>query len=161
MVTEKELSEMNFKSNNTSEKVSYQVTDEEMKKFEKNKDLPFMVYEKINQYAKENNIKPKYEGLEEICQLSETTLKKSVAGTQKITRTFLYKLAVGLRMKPDEANQFFKLCGGELREDDIEDYICMKALVDGDDIDIFIDDFNKYVAKYDKHKKSKLQKLWK
>ena len=112
-------------------------------------------------YVEKNNIKPKYFGLEEICQLSETTLKKSVAGTIKITRPFLYKLTVGLHLSLEEANNLFVRCGGELREDCVEDYICRNALRDGDDIMKFIDEVNKYTAIYDNyHTVDKLKKLY-
>ena len=165
MVTEKEMAERFFDFSKENSGASYRVTAEEMRRFEKNKELPLMVYKKINNFVKENNIKPKYEGLEEICQISATSLKKSVAGTQKITRHFLYKFTVGLHMNLDEANGFFDLCGGALREEDFEDYICMRALTDGDDIEDFIDEFNSYANKFDplrnpKKETGKLKKLF-
>lgn len=75
------------------------------------------------------------------CQISEDTLKKTIIGTTKVTRTFLYKITVGLKMTVDEANKYFDLCGGPLYEKCMADYICMQALKDKDDIEVFIKDF--------------------
>lgn len=165
MVTEKEMAERVFAAPKENQGTSSYVTAGEMKRFEQNKELYNKVYEVINNYTEENNIKPKYAGLEEICQISETTLKKSVAGTQKITRYFLYKLTVGLHMELDEANELFALCGGKLSDDNFEDYICKKALEDCDDINDFIDQFNEYANKLDnlrnpKKETDKLKKLY-
>ena len=75
------------------------------------------------------------------CQINETTLSKTITGKIKVTRTFLYKFTVGLKMTVDEANKYFDLCGGPLYERCMADYICMQALKDKDDIEIFIKDF--------------------
>ena len=75
------------------------------------------------------------------CQINETTLSKTITGKIKVTRTFLYKFTVGLKMTVDEANKYFDLCGGPLYERCMADYICMKALKDKDDIEVFIKDF--------------------
>lgn len=161
MVTEKEMAERVFVSPKENQKTSSYVTASEMKRFEQNKDLCDDVRKVINDFTEKNHIRPKYEGLEEICQLSETTLKKSIAGSIKITRPFLYKLSVGLHLSLEKANGLFAKCGGILREDNIEDYICIKALIDGDDIMVFIDQFNEYTQKLDKHQTvNKLKKLY-
>ena len=70
-------------------------------------------------------------------------------------------------MTVKEANKFFLLCGGVLTDDNIEDYICKRALEDKDDILVFINDFNEYVNKYnslradikDKNNKDKLKNI--
>ena len=161
MVTIEELKTKKYISKSDENKASFHVTAADLKRFEVNKELNMKVYNKITKYTAEHNIKPKYSGLEEICQLSETSLKKSCAGTQKITRYFLYKFTVGLKMDPEEANGYFSLCGGSLREDDLEDYICLKALKDGDDIIHFINQFNEAVSEYDKFQSTnKLKKLY-
>ena len=80
------------------------------------------------------------------CQISEDTLKKTIIGTTKVTRTFLYKFTVGMKMTVDEANKFFELCGGPLYERCMADYICMKALKDKDDIEVFIKDFERHTG---------------
>ena len=148
MVTEKEMAERNFTVTEIDRKASYRVTAGEMKRFEANNNLALMVYKKIEDYTTEHKIKPRYEGLVEQCQLDASTLNKSCAGKIKITRHFLYKFTVGLKMTVDEANKFFLLCGGILSDDNIEDYICKNALEDKDDILLFIKQFNEYVNKY-------------
>ena len=149
MVTLEELRTKNF-STFKSEDASFRVTAADMKRFQTNQELPLKIYNAIDEYARLHNIKPKYAGIEELCQISETSLKKSCAGTQKITRQFLYKFTVGLKMSVDAANDLFALCGGALRDDDLEDYICLKALIDGDDILFFINQFNEFVKEIDK-----------
>ncbi len=149
MVTEKEMAARNFTASCSERKASYHVTADEMKRFAVNADLNNQVYKVISDYAKTHNIKPKYEGLEDICQLSASALKKSCAGTIRITRLFLYKLTVGLKMDVEEANELFALCGGVLNENFHEDYVCYKALKDKDDIIHFIDQFNEYAREYD------------
>ena len=42
----------------------------------------------------------------------------------------------------------YSVGGGALAEDNIEDYICIKALEDKDDILLFIEQFNEFVNKY-------------
>ena len=49
-------------------------------------------------------------------------------------------------MSLDEANKYFELCGGPLSGTKIEDYICINALMDDDDIQLFIDDFEKHLS---------------
>ena len=160
MVTEKEMAERNFTISGSERKASYHVTADEMRKFSVNAGLNNLVYNKINDYTKKHNIKPKYEGLEDRCQLSASTLKKSCSGTIRITRLFLYKLTVGLKMDVDEANELFVLCGGALNEYFHEDYVCYKALKDKDDIMHFIDQFNHYAREYDPLQEGdKLKKL--
>lgn len=148
MVTKEEMERFNFTDIQTERKASYHVTAEEMKRFKINAQLNNRVYDKITAYTKENNIKPKYEGLEERCQLTASALKKSCAGKIKITRNFLYKLTVGLKMSLDEANELFAICGGPLNEHSPEDYVCINALRDKDDIYHFIDQLNEYSRKY-------------
>ena len=75
------------------------------------------------------------------CQINEDTLKKTILGKIKVTRTFLYKFTVGLKLTVEEANGFFNLCGGPLYERCMADYICIQALKDKDDIEVFIKDF--------------------
>ena len=160
MVTEKEMAERNFTVSSIERKVSHHVTADEMRRFSVNAALNDMVYNVVDNYAKKHNIKPKYEGLEDRCQLSESTIKKSCSGTIRITRLFLYKLTVGLKMDIDEANELFALCGGVLNLDFHEDYVCYKALKDKDDIMHFIDQFNHYAREYDpKQEGDKLKKL--
>ena len=148
MVTKEEMKKMGLVGADEERKASYRVTAAEMRRFEVNNTLALKVYNKIKDYTTKHNIKPRYEGLVEQCQLDASTLSKSCAGKIKITRYFLYKFTVGLKMSVKEANEFFSLCGGALAEDNIEDYICIKALEDKDDILLFIEQFNEFVNKY-------------
>ena len=160
MVTEKEMAERNFTVTSIDRKASYHVTADEMRRFAVNAKLNDLVYNKIDAYVKAHNIKPKYAGLEDRCQLSESAIKKSCSGAIRITRLFLYKLTVGLKMDVNEANELFALCGGVLNEDFHEDYVCYKALKDKDDIMHFIDQFNHYAREYDPLQEGdKLKKL--
>lgn len=160
MVTKEEMKK--FGTTNVSKEpgASFHVTAEEMRRFAVNAELNNRVYNIITEYTKKHNIKPKYEGIEDRCQLSASTLKKSCAGTIRITRLFLYKLTVGLQIDLNEANELFALCGGPLNEHSPEDYICIKALIDKDDINHFIDQFNEFVKEYDHLQEGdKLKKL--
>jgi AICAR transformylase/IMP cyclohydrolase PurH len=85
-----------------------------------------------------------YEELEERCQISMDTMKKTINNRIRVTRNFLYKFTVGLHMTLDEANEYFALSGGTLRESCLADYICIHALLDQDDINEFIKDFEKH-----------------
>ena len=64
-----------------------------------------------------------------------------------MTRTFLYKFTVGLKLTVDEANKFFDLCGGPLYEKCFADYICLRALEDKDDIEVFIKQFELHTGR--------------
>ena len=59
---------------------------------------------------------------------------------------FLYKFSVGLQMTLEEANTYFELCGGALNERCMADYICIRALLDHDSIDHFIEEFEKHTG---------------
>ena len=160
MVTKEEMKKFETSIISKEREVSYHVTVEEMRRFSVNAELNNKIYIKITEYTKKHNIKPKYEGIEDRCQLSASALKKSCAGSIRITRTFLYKLTVGLKMGIEEADELFSLCGGPLSESSLEDYICIKALRDKDDINHFIDQFNEFVKEYDSHQDGdKLKKL--
>lgn len=131
------------------EKTYYSVTPEEMRRFEKNSKLPMMISQRKMKNDNEHKVKPTpgYELIEEMCCISVTSLKKTINGSDRPTRTFLYRFTVGLHMSLEEANAFFDLCGGTLREENPEDYLCIKALLDGDDIHDFCSDYEKYFNK--------------
>ena len=87
-----------------------------------------------------------YEELEEMCQISVTTLKYAISCTKGHTanRRFLYKFCVGLQMSLEEANTLFELEDGKLSEHCLEDLICICALRDSDNIYDFIEEFEKH-----------------
>lgn len=124
-------------------KAAFQMTDADKKRFEKNTKLPLMISERKMQNDIEKGLKAihGYSDIEKSCLISVTSLKKVINGSDKVTRKFLYKFAVGLHMSIDEANEFFKLCGGELHDDSLEDCICKCALRDKDNIHDFVEEF--------------------
>ena len=127
-------------------RTALRVTAAEMGAFSNKNKLPEMVYKALQAYQTAHHIKNKYDELTELTQLSETSLKRSVNGRQKITRSFLYKLTVGLHMSVEEADSFFENCGGKLNpKDSPADCICHHALRDGDSIFDFIEEFNFYM----------------
>ena len=97
-------------------------------------------------YQKEHGLSSTaaYGELEERCLISTTTFKKTINGSLDPTRHFLYKFSVGLQMTLEEANTYFELCGGVLNERCMADYICIHALLDHDDISLFIEQFEKH-----------------
>lgn len=127
------------------EKVAYQMTSSDLQKFEKKDKLPSMIADKKMQNDIEKGLKALhgYSDIEESCLISVTSLKKTINGSQKVTRTFLYKFAVGLHMSIEEANEYFELCGGALHEDSLEDAICRCALRDGDSIYQFVEEYER------------------
>ena len=132
-------------SKEETQKIALQMTGADLKRFEKNTKLPSMISDRKIQNDIEKGIKATmgYDAIEAACCISATSLKKVINGSDKVTRKFLYKFAVGLKMSIEEANQFFALCGGELHDDYLEDCICKCALRDKDDIYSFIDEFER------------------
>lgn len=133
-------------------------TPEEMTRFEKSEnDLRYMLMNLIKDYQKKQGYKGNNKALEkfaEECRTSETTLKKCMNGSQNISRKLLYKLSVGLKMSLEEANQYFSLCGGILRNSDPVDFICMNAIRDKDNIDLFIEQVFEFTGVKLENKKS-------
>ncbi len=148
MVTKEEMESMNFthEMELMPRKGIMQVSKKEMGDFDRQiADLRLDIARIIDEYAQEHNIKPKYEGMEERTHLSAAQIKQLINGRANVTRTSLYKLAVGLKMTVEEANEkLFKKFNGELRSICREDFICIKALEDGDDVSSFIREYNTY-----------------
>jgi hypothetical protein len=85
--------------------------------------------------------------IEELCLISEASLKKTINRSIRVTRTFLYKFTIGLHMSLDEANELFNLCGGPLRETDPADYLCKRYLEEPDDIHTFCNQYEEWIHK--------------
>lgn len=152
MVTEKEIIGVTENAKKIhSEKPLYTVTPEEMSKFKENKNqLQMMIFNRKVENDKKFNLGSTlgYEKLEELCQISVTSLKKTISGTDRITRTFLYKFCVGLQMSIEEANEYFTLLDGPLNETyNMADTICHHALRDKNSIHEFCEEYEKYVGK--------------
>lgn len=148
MVTEEELKHF-FELKSTCTKTSYQVTALELAHFVDNDiKLAELISDRKKQYEKENKVSATaaYFDIEEKCQISTDAFKKAMCGNRKITRKFLYKFTVGLKMNLEEANEYFELCGGPLSTKSIEDYICINALRDKDNVQQLIDDFKKHTS---------------
>lgn len=127
-----------------AEKTSVRVSSRELSHFiDAENELRDMIGKKKVSYQKEQNLTSltAYEALEDMCQISMDTLKKTISGKIKVTRTFLYKFTVGLQMSLEEANQYFALNGGKLQYSCLADYICIHALLDNDTIMDFIKEF--------------------
>lgn len=129
------------------EKTSLRVSAKDLSHFMDNENiLKDMIARKKLMYQKEHNLTSlaAYEELEDKCQINMDTMKKTINGRIRVTRNFIYKFTVGLHMALEEANEYFELNGGELRESCLADYICIHALLDQDDISVFISEFEKH-----------------
>ena len=148
MVTPEEIKSKTFSAPMPEMQKGYkQVSSAEMASFNDDYDeLKMDIGDVIDKYVKEHNIKPKYEGLEELTHLTATTIKHAISGRDRVTRTMLYKLTVGFKMPLAEANELFRKCGGTLKQDCLEDYICIRALEDEDSVVQFIEDYNHYTS---------------
>lgn len=150
MVTEEEMKNVISNTEKAQEKPVFSVTPEEMRQFKKNAyELPDLIMNKKRQNDKKCDVSwtAGFGIIEEMCQISETNMKRTINGTIRVTRTFLYKFTIGLHMSLDEANELFALCGGPLRETDPADYICINYLETKDDIHKFIEQYEHYVGK--------------
>ena len=148
MVTKEEIKNLSLRPDEYYS--SKYTTPEEMTRFKKaENDLRYMLMKLIKDYQQNRGYKSNTKALKmfaEECRTSETTLKKCMNGSQTISRKLLYKLSVGLKMSLEEANQYFSLCGGTLRDSDPIDYICINAIRDKDDIDLFIEQVLQYTG---------------
>lgn len=149
MVTEEEMKNVISNAEKAQEKPVYSVTPEEMQRFKTNDRLPYLIANKKRQNDDKYDVSitAGFGIIEEMCQISETNMKRTINGTIRVTRTFLYKFTIGLHMSLDEANELFALCGGPLRETDPADYICINYLETKDDIHKFIEQYEQYVGK--------------
>ncbi len=146
MVTKEKLAEHKFEPAKTN-KASYMVTKDDLAGFDEDAaELPSDVDSVIFEYCQNLGIKRVNAQIAEYCHTNEKTLREYLNGTRRITRSFLYKLTVGLGLTIEEANKLFKKCGGELRKEGcMEDFIVLCAIEDGDDIEDFIENFNEFV----------------
>ncbi len=151
-LSKEELSKEFLCNNFESEKCHARISDEQKKKFlDNDNELAKKIAKTKLQYAIKHGYSDiqAYNHLEEECQISITALKKAMNpnySEYKANRIFLYKFVIGLRLQLDEANEYFILCGGPLSENCLQDYICIRALEDGDCITDFIDEMEE-VAK--------------
>lgn len=149
MVTEEEMKNVIANAEKAQEKPVFSVTPEEMQRFKVNDKLPYLIANKKSQNDDKYDVSitAGFGIIEEMCQISETNMKRTINGTIRVTRTFLYKFTIGLHMSLDEANELFALCGGPLRKTDTADYICINYLTTKDDLKEFIKQYEEYVGK--------------
>lgn len=150
MVTEQEIKSRKFRSDFEKEKLSYQVSGEEMRMFsEKKRKLAktlnnFVLKLETDYNCSRNKIADK---IEENCQQSWDTYKRIINGRCKATRVALYKFCIGMNLSREEADTLFNLTEeGKLTDDNIGDYIFVRALGQ-DSIFDFIYEFEKYTGK--------------
>lgn len=106
-----------------------------------------IVWEKADEYRSINNVKiADYDVIERCCSIPNDSIKKAINGKYKITRNFLAKFTVGLKLEMEVANSLFRDHSGELNLTNDFDYIVYHALETKDDIDFFIDELNKYTG---------------
>ena len=148
MVTAEEMKKV-IENAEKEKKASYSVTPEEMQRFKVNDKLPYLISTKKRENDEKLGISATagYGKIEEACLISETSLKKTINGSIRVTRTFLYKFTIGLHMSLEEANKLFELCGGPLRKTDVADYICINYLETNDDIHKFCEQYEEYTGK--------------
>ena len=150
MVTKEEMEKRKFKSPEEmgGDKASLRVTAGEIASFDKDEnELPSDVDTVIFDYCQKHGLKRSNAVIAEYCHTNEKTLREYLNGNRRITREFLYKLAIGLELTLDEADLLFEKCGGKLNADNRQDYIVINAILDHDDIDDFIENFNELVPK--------------
>ncbi|WP_293970463.1 hypothetical protein [uncultured Ruminococcus sp.] len=150
MVTDKEIKNRKFKCEFKKEKLSYQVSSQEMRIFSENKRKlaktlnNFVLKLEMDYDCSRNKIADK---IEENCQQSWDTYKRIINGRCKATRVALYKFCIGMNLSRKEADTLFNLTEeGRLTDDNIGDYIFIRALGQ-DSIFDFIDEFEKYTGK--------------
>ena len=159
MVNEKEMRKLikEYENKKDVHSESYRFRDSDIIQTEKDKRrLPFLISERKLQNDEEHNVGATkgYDLIGDMCLIAETTFKKTVNSKIPVTRKFLYKFVVGLKMSIEEANKFFSMCGGTLKEDNPEDLLCIRALEDGDSIYDFCNDYEKYFGKITRERKS-------
>ena len=147
MTTKEELATCLFTSYDESEdEVSLRTSQDEMDRFASFQEFRTEVSSFLDEYVKQNHIKPKYEKLAELMETSESSIKDCCyTGKRQITRHFLYKMCIGLHLPMEKAEEFILHSGsGPLSRDCKEDLVFINALNDGDGILDFINEFNGY-----------------
>ncbi|MGD9678327.1 MAG: hypothetical protein AB7V16_08290 [Vulcanibacillus sp.] len=87
-----------------------------------------------------------YDFIDLNCRIPEDTFKKAMNKKYNITRNFLSKFSVGLKLSFEESNGLFKLHSGELNLTNDFDFVVYHALKTSDEIDYFIEETEKYTG---------------
>lgn len=107
-----------------------------------------IMWAKAEEYRTENddNGISDYNIIEKCCRIPNDTMKKALNGRYKLTRNFLAKFTVGLKLDIEEANELFRKHSGELNLTNDFDYIVYHALKSKDNIDFFLDEVYEYLG---------------
>ena len=125
------------------EKTSYRVSHEDMSKWDGNDvALRKMISELFFEYSK--GTKKTYDCTTFNCGIPEDTMRKILNGRCAITRHFLSKFTVGLKIDIEIADKLFELYSGRLNPENKFDFIVICALRDGDDFSVFYEDVKRH-----------------
>jgi len=157
MITEKQFNQQKFLTKGiieaTEEKLSYMapnggadVPHPDPLLREKIRDL---VFNERDKYEAENHSKISIDNfIADQCDIPYDTFKKYIGNNMKykISRTFIAKIAVGLKLEILEADKLFRMHSGELNLTNCFDYITYYALNTKDEIDVFKEELKKYAG---------------
>lgn len=111
------------------------------------KQIQELVLAKANDYRIQSGIKMSdYDVIELHCRIPSDTLKKTISGRCNLTRNFLAKFSVGLKLDVCEANKLFLLHSGDLNLTNAFDFIVYHALISRDGIESFCQEVFKYIG---------------
>ena len=106
-----------------------------------------IMWEKADKYRVTNNVEmTDYNIIEKCCRIPSDTIKKAINGRYKMTRNFLAKFTIGLKLDMEEANALFGEHSGELNLTNDFDYIVYHAIKSKDNIDVFLDEVYEYLG---------------
>lgn len=106
-----------------------------------------VMWDECDKYREINKVSDSdYNIIELLCRIPSDTLKKGIAGKYKVTRNFLAKFCVGLKLDVEKAESLFKQHSGELNLTNDFDYIVYHALLTKDIIDDFIEEVHNYLG---------------
>lgn len=104
------------------------------------------MWDKSETYRFENKVKSgDYIIIENLCSIPTDTMKKALNGKYKITRNFLAKFVVGLKLNMEEANELFELHSWRLSERNSFDFIVIHALNTKDSIYDFMEEVYEFL----------------
>lgn len=100
-----------------------------------------IMWNKSDTYRIENKVNSgDYSIIESLSAIPTDTMKKALNGKYKITRNFLAKFVVGLKLNIEEANELFELHSWGLSERNSFDFIVIHALKTKDNIYDFMEE---------------------
>lgn len=108
-----------------------------------------IVYHEIDNYEAKNHVRVSIDNfITEQCDIPYDTFKKYIGNNMKykISRNFIAKIAVGLKLELLVANELFRMHSGELNLTNSFDYITYYALETKDDIAYFKKELRDYAG---------------